>query len=271
MKRLVIGLLVAVPLVRPGGIAAQETPHPMYVVRQEFVKAAQLSDYETETRRWLADLGRTEVAHEVQWVTVFGPELGYSYVIPVDGFAGIDEVRRNLGISRSGAPARWSTREGDEPTPIDHVETLVLELRPDLSYLPRTVDLDLTLPFRKYHWYFLIPGLEDRFEDIAARMVELYGRHEIPQGFLCYEVLLGRELPVFLMVERARNEVDYAAQAARIAATVGDEADALFGQMLKLTRRIEVMEGMTRGDLSYPPLTAAQQTTGPEIEFDDLP
>jgi len=266
MQRFVIGLLVAVPLCSMSeGAAAQEISHPMYLIRQEFVKPAGMSAYETETRRWLADLGETRVAHDVQWVTVYGPELGYSYVVPIEGLGGIDRIRSTINTSRSDASARWSAAAEGEPTPIDHIETFVVELRPDLSYLPRTVELDLTLPFRKYHWYHTVPGLESQFEDIATRLVALYEEYGIVHGYRFYELLLGTDLPVFLMVERARDEADYAARTARIRDTVGDEADALFGQMLQFTRRVDVMEGTTRGDLSHPPLTGP-----PRVEILDI-
>ena len=258
MRRLTIGLLAAAPLCT--GIeltAAQETPHPMYYVRQEFVRAALVSEYEGETRRWLSDLGGSDVTRDVQWVTVVGPELGYAYVVPIEGHAGIDRVRSTISASRQQAAARWSTLGAGLQTPIDHIETRVIELRPDLSYLPRRVELDLTLPFRKYHWYHVIPGLEWQFEEMAMRLVGLYEDRGVAHGFRIYSVLMGSDLPVFLMVERAGDEVDYAVRAGTIRETVGDESDAIFGQFLSVTRRVEVMEGMTRGDLSYPPLEPA--------------
>ena len=256
MKRFIVGLLVAVPLsVLSEDSAAQETAHPMYLIRQEFVRPAQMPDYETETRRWIAALGQTEVAHDVEWVTVYGPEMGYSYIVPIEGLAGIDGVRATISTSRSDAAARWSATDVPGPTPIDHVEAYVVELRPDISYLPRTVELDLTLPFRKYHFYHTIPGLEGKFEEIASQLVALYGEYGIEHGYRFYEHILGSDLPVFLMVERAESEADYATRAANIRAAVGGAADALVGQFLRFTRSVEVMEGMTRGDLSYPPLT----------------
>lgn len=231
MRRFVLGLFVVAPLCAiSSGAAAQETSHPMYLIRQEFVRPAQMADYEAETRRWLA---------------------------------GIDHVRSRLSTSRSDAPGRWSSSAGSVPTPIDHSESYVVELRPDLSYLPRTVELDLTLPFRKYHWYHTIPGREGKFEDIATRLVALYAEHGIEDGYRFYELILGSELPVYLMVQRAHDEADYAARTARIRATVGGGgADALVGQFLQFTRKVEVMEGMTRGDLSHPPLIGPPRVGG---------
>ena len=254
MKRFIIGLLAAAPLCVTAA-AAQETAHPMYYVRQEFVRPAEIAGYESETLRWLDDLEEADPATALQWVTVVGPEMGYSFVVPIEGLAGIDRVRAAISTSRLEAAGRWSTERAGLPTPIDHIETLVIELRPDLSYLPRRVELDPTLPFRKYHWYYVVPGLEGQFEDIARELVDLYERSDVEHGFLIYNVVLGSDLPVLLMVERALDEADYAVRTQRIGEQVGAGADALRGRFLAVSRRVEVMEGMTRGDLSYPPLT----------------
>ncbi|MDX1395850.1 MAG: hypothetical protein R3195_15815 [Gemmatimonadota bacterium] len=256
MKRTIIGLLAAAPLcATPVDSAAQETTHPMYYVRQEFVRPAEIAAYETETVRWLGDLDEADPATALQWVTVVGPEIGYAYVVPIAGLAGIDAVRRAITTSRPDAAARWSTVGASEQTPIDHIETLVIELRPDLSYLPRRVELDPTLPFRKYHWYYVIPGLEGQFEGIAGQLVDLYERSGVEHGFRIYNLVLGSDLPVFLMVERALDEADYAVRTQRIGEQVGTGADALRGRFLAVSRRVEVMEATTRGDLSYPALS----------------
>ncbi len=260
MKRSIIGVLVAATLYVPAGdAAAQATSSPMYMVRQEFVRPSDLARYEAETARWINALQGTRVANDVGWVAVYGPELGYSYVVPIDGFAGIDRFRAHLSTSRSDLGARWSGQIG-EAQPIQSVTTFVITLRPDLSYLPRTVALDPTLPFRKYHWYHVMPGMERAFEDAAQRLVSLYAEHGVEHGFLFYEFGLGEDLPIFLLVERAEDAADYTAQSRRILDKVGTDADALFGEMLRFTRHLNLMEGMVRGELSFPPLDPAAQT-----------
>lgn len=259
MRGPVIGFLVAAALCSfPEPAAAQDPnpmdPNPMYLIHREHVKPAQVPAYEEETRRWIEALVGSDVAGLLEWVAIYGSELGYTYVIPIDGFAGIDELRRTFATSREDVSSRWTSLAGRSSTPIDHIESSVLELRPQLSYLPRTVALNLELPFRKYHWYHVSAGMEPRFEEVATRLVELYAQNDIEHGFRFYEVIVGDDLPLYVLVERAHDEADYAARTARIRATVGPEADALFGRILDYTRRVEVMEGMTRGELSYPPL-----------------
>lgn len=257
MRRPVIGFLVAAALCPYPEPAAAQDPNPMYLIHREHVKPAQVQAYEEATRAWISALEETEVSALLEWVAIYGPELGYTYVIPIEGFGGIDEVRRNFATSREDVSSRWASLAGTAATPIDNVDSSVLELRPQLSYLPRAVALDLELPFRKYHWYHVTAGMESRFEEVATRLVALYAEHDIEHGFRFYEVIVGEDLPLYVLVERAHDEADYAARTARIRATVGPAADALFGRILDYTRRVEVMEGMTRGELSYPPLEAS--------------
>ena len=261
MDRTIVGFLVAASMcVPPSGTAAQDPPSPMYLVRQEFVRPAETSRYEEQTARWIERLLEARPAEPVQWVAVVGPELGYSYVVPIDGFAGIDLLREHLSTSRSDVAGRWR-EDGSEAIPIERVRASVISLRPDLSYLPRAVELDLTLPFRKYHWYHVTPGLERRFEDAARRLVALYAEQGIEHGFRFYEFELGHDLPIFLLVERAADAADYAARTERVLETVGADADALFGEMLRSTRSLRIMEGMTDGELSFPPLGDAPSAT----------
>ena len=227
----------------------------MYVVRAEHVKPARVVDYEDQTRRWLADAA-SELGDEVQWTMIYGSEIGYAHVAPVSGFAQLDRLRGKFPTGNASLEDRWDRLPVGQSPPVEWLESYVLELRPDLSYLPRTVDFDPTLPFRKYHWYHLIPGRQSAFEDIARQLVSLYGRHGIEQGFRIYEVLLGQDLPIFVLVERAEDEVDYASRAAGIRMQLGGLGDALFGRVLEYTRHLEVNEGMTRGELSYPPIMA---------------
>ena len=253
MKRFAIGLLAAVPLcVTPSGSVAQETSHPMYLIRQEFVKPAFTDQYESETVRWLDDLAVGAVAGDLQWVAVHGPELGYAYVAPIEGLAGFDRIRAVMTLSQEETETRWAG--SGAATPVERADMSVIELRPDLSYLPRTVALNLELPFRKYHWYHVVPGLESGFEDVAAQIVELYGKSRIDHGYRLYEYVIGTDLPLYVIVERANDEADYAARTAQIRATVGDQADALFGRLMRFARRVDVMEGSVRGELSFPRL-----------------
>ncbi len=255
MTRTLIGILVAASLCSyPRGTVAQETRHPMYIVRSEFVKPAETAAYETATKRWLSEL----TIDDVTWVTIYGHELGYAFVVPIENFAALDEVRLSFGTtSRTSPDARWAQSAATAATPVERVESYVIELRPDLSYLQRTVSLDATLPFRKYHWYHAIPGREAEFEAVVTSLVELYRARDVDQGFLFYEVVIGDDLPVFLRVERADDEAHYAAQASMIRETLGDQADALFGRLLEYTRHVEVMEGAVRSGLSYPPPSQA--------------
>jgi hypothetical protein len=256
MKRFTLGGPVAIPLILfAGQLSGQEVNHPMYLVYQEYVRAAQTPQYEEATHTLLDRMLETPISSQVQFVTIAGPELGYAFVVPIDGFAGIDAFNRNLaaGAGHIGLD-EWTGLEDKIGQAIDHRKSIVIELRPDLSYLPDLVDLTAELPFRNYHWYYTIPGKQQQLESVALELVALYAANGIGHGFRFYQILLGDDLPGYVVVERAESEADYAARTAKIRETVGGDADALLGKALAFTRRIEVMEGLIRPDLSFPPV-----------------
>ncbi len=261
MKRLATAALVLVPLAfTPAELGAQEA-HPTYLVYHDYVKASMIPQYEEMMKQLLGELAHGPVRDRIQFVTIDGPELGYAYVIPIDGSAGIDRFRAAFreGVE-SIEPESWTSMQARMRAAVDYRKSIVIELRPNLSYLAETVEMDAELPFRKYHWYYVVRGQETQFEKVAMDLVALYSRYDVQHGFRIYEITLGDDLPSYVMVERAESEADYATRTATIQLAVGNDAEALFGRALQFTRRIEVMEGVIRPDLSFPPFEIASRT-----------
>lgn len=261
MKRLAAAALVTVPLAfTSAGLGAQEA-HPTYLVYQDYVKASMIPQYEEMMKQLLAELAHGPVRDQIQFVTIDGPELGYAFVIPIDGSAGIDRFREafRTGVASIEAEA-WTAMQARMRAAVDYRKSIVIQLRPNLSYLAETVAMDAELPFRKYHWYYVVRGQEVEFEKVAMEMVDLYSRFDIRRGFRIYEITLGDDLPSYVMVERADSEADYASRTAATQLAVGNDAEALFGRILQFTRRIEVMEGVIRPDLSFPPFEIASRS-----------
>ncbi len=258
MKRLAAAALLTVPLAFTSIELGAQQAHPTYLVYQDYVKASMIPQYEEMMRQLLGELADGPVRDQIQFVTIDGPELGYAYVIPIEGSAGIDVFRQafQTGVANIEADS-WSAMQARMRAAVDYRKSIVIELRPNLSYLAETVEMDAELPFRKYHWYYVVRGEEAQFEKVAMDLVDLYSRFDIQRGFRIYEITLGDDLPSYVMVERAESEADYATRTATIQLAVGNDADALFGRILQFTRRIEVMEGVIRPELSFPPFELA--------------
>jgi hypothetical protein len=238
------------------GAAEQAAPPAMTWVYIEHVKPAMAQEYEAATKEMIGLLEENAVDPEaVQFIGISGLELGYAYAIPIQGFAGIDKAY----TAWESAFETVGREKVDELTArtdkaIDHAESYVIVLRPDLSYLPETVALDPEQPYRKYYWWYLTAGMTDDFEAVAREFVELYGANGIENGWRIYQALSGSDLPMYLTVERAAGPYEYAARDREVTELIGDQASKLFAKALKTARRIKSSEGWIRPDLSYPRL-----------------
>ncbi|MGH7541472.1 MAG: hypothetical protein ACRELC_10775 [Gemmatimonadota bacterium] len=227
----------------------------MFYIYRERVKRSRLAEYEASTHDLLRLLRDAPFADEIRFTAVAGPELGYAYVTRIAGFAGLDGFQRYLlsCLEDSGELEAWRALEARSGETVEHAAAYVVQLRPDLSYLPERVRLDGELPYRLYRWYFVRPGHQEAVEELVQRAAELCGRRGISHGWRVYRVLLGEELPSYVVVERAASKADSARARARVSAAVGADIEALAREVRPHVRRVDVMDGLVRADLSFPP------------------
>jgi hypothetical protein len=255
MRRTLFGLLALGLLGLPGLASGQEQEAPpMFWVYQERVKPAMTQEYEAATKDLIALFeSGGEATASLGWTTISSMENGYYYVMPIESFGGLDEAFGEW-MTAVQAVGMDAFREVDSRTraAMNYAEASVIALRPDLSYLPETVALDPEKPYRKYWWWYLTPGMEDDFEAVAKEFVELYAANNIETGWRIYQGMLGGEMPMYLVVDRAESPYDYAARDKEVMEILGDEAQALGMKAVKTARRIEESDGWFRPDLSFP-------------------
>jgi hypothetical protein len=263
MRRLSLLPLAAVLTFGLAGRApAQEYDQPpMYWVLQEYVQPAQMQNYEAVTKEMI-DLLSSAGDTDVQFITISGTETGYIYVIPVDGFEGIGKAWQSWEAAvEAVGQERFMELHARFGETMDYSTSSVLLLRPDLSYRLEDTELTAERPFRMYHWYFAVPGKEQELEGVAKDYIALYESKGIEHGWRIYQIVLGQELPAYVVVETAMDEAEYHAAAKQRQEMLGEEGYQLSMKAMQYTRRIEVNNGMIRPDLSFP---QAMTTAGRE-------
>ncbi len=262
MKRFAPALFAAVLwLGLPAGLAAQEYPPPqMYWVLAEHVKPAMLHEYEAATKEMIRLLASVpDATSKVQFTTISGPEVGYAYVITIDGFSGMDRAWQNweATIEAAGRDKFMAIQEKASAA-TDYAESFVLMLREDLSYLPETTALTAERPYRKYHYWYSLPGKEQQVEAVVKEYVQLYKSKGLTTGWRIYQTVIGPDLPMYLVVETAKDPADYHATEMKVRSALGEAGQKLEMKALQYARRLEIRDGWIRPDLSFPPTT---QTT----------
>lgn len=259
MRRLVPAVLALIVwLGMPLGLAAQEYgPPQMYWVLAEHVKPSMLQEYEAATKEMIQLLASVpDAASKVGFTTISGPEVGYAYVITVEGFSGMDKAWQNWEAMIDAAGRdKFMAIQAKASAATDYAESFVLMLREDLSYLLESTALTAERPYRMYHYWYAIPGKEQQVEAVVKEYVELYKAKGMTTGWRVYQAVMGPDLPMYLVVETAKDPADYYASQKKVMSALGKEGDELEKKGLKYGRRIEIREGWIRPDLSFPPMT----------------
>jgi hypothetical protein len=263
MRRIALLPLAGVLLLGLSGPApAQEySQPPMYWVFQDFVPPAHMQEYEAVAKE-MVDMFSSAGVTDVQWITVSGPETGYAWVIEIEGFEGIGKAWQNFEAAiETVGPEKFMELHARFGEAMDYATSSVIMLRPDLSYRLEDTALTTDRPFRMYNWYFAIPGKEEKLEGVAKDYIALYESKGIEHGWRVYQIVIGQELPAYLVVQTAMDEADYHARAKEIEEMAGEEGYQLSLKAMKYTRRIEINSGWIRPDLSFPQLvtTAARE------------
>ena len=110
--------------------------------------------------------------------------------------------------------------------------------------------------------YYLIPGKQEKIEDVARKFVELYKSKNISSGWSIYQSITGTDLPLLVVAHAAKSESDYYSNRAKLKELIGEEGEKLSQEAQALVRKIEFKDGMGRPDLSYPgpDMPAAKRT-----------
>ncbi len=258
MKKAVLFLFpagLALGLAGPA-VAQDDAPPAMYYIVQEHVKPAMASQYEQHTKAFIKDLAATPGIEGIQWTGVSGTEVGYIYVVPIEGLSGLAQTFEGWeAASAKMGQQKWAEHMARSSAVTEYSSTSILALRNDLSYRPETAALTTAHPYRHYAWWYVLPGKEQAIEAVAREYVELYKAHGIETGWRVYQHVVGPDLPMYLVVETAESEAAFYAETARITELLGEQGRKLQEKAMQLARRIEINDAVIRPDLSFPQAT----------------
>ncbi len=253
-----IGALTAAGVLAAGSFAGdeQEGQKPqMYCIYKEVVKPSKTKQYEAALKNMIAEFKEYDIDPEmVNFTTVFGPEMGYVYVMPIENFAGMDTMYENweAAIEIIGKD-RFTEIVAAAEGAIDHIDVFHVLHRADLSYVPENPRLTPDeIQYVHYGFYYLIPGKQEKLEDVARKFVELYKSKNISSGWSIYESITGTDLPLLVVAHPAKSESDYYSERVKLKELIGEEGEKLGQAANALVRKVEFKDGYIRPDLSYP-------------------
>lgn len=264
MKRVVLALAVAaLTLLISLPLHAADAPGPMYwVLHQEAVRPSQVQAYEQVTKEFVGLIQQHHEASPGFSFTAFSdPEFLYSYVSPVQDFAAIDAIYSGFGtLAKAVGEAKWSDvmKRGGEP--ITMIRESVLSEDPSLSYEPAEPRLKPEeVRYLHFDLYYIEPGREPEADALARDFAALFRKKGLHDGYRLTKVVMGPDMPLYIVIVDAKDPADFEAQDAAQRATLGAEGKALFERAFALSRRVERRGAWLRPDLSLPAVRQASK------------
>ena len=254
MKKLPLAALAALLTYAPAA-SAQEMQPTWFTIITDHVDISNMAAFEEISREFVR-MFEAKGLEDMSWITIMGPELGYTYAIPGMGPEDMGRMNAEWGAAMTALGEAGARMQARNDALVDSRELYYLLLRPDLSYRPEAVGFTPTEPHRTYVQFRVLPAKVAEFEASARAWAEAYGRHGVDHGFRLYQYMTGADLPMYLLVKNARDEAHAAAISAQLTATLGADNDRLMQQTGATLRSVREMRGEVRPDLSYPDLTA---------------
>jgi hypothetical protein len=256
----VAGLVLA-SLTMASLAAAQQAAQPRwFVLHQEYARPGMAQQYEDIAREYAAVLRQHHDAMPTtEWIAVAGDDFVYTYLIPIENYAALDKALAGFGvvINRVGE-AKWRDLMLRGGATTEYIRESIMMEDPSFSYVPATPRLKAEEEaYLHADFYYVQPGREPEAAEVNKQLLELYRKKGVPDGYRLFTVFVGPEMPLNIMVVRARDATDYLARERANKEMLGPEGQALYDRALALTRRFESLGGRIRPDLALEPSKTA--------------
>jgi len=220
-------------------------------VHEDPVIPSMLGQYEKAAKS-LADMITKSGVGSVSYTAASMDNFVYIYFSPVENMAAIDKMGANWGEleKKVGKQAFEGVMKQFDGCYTSHKNYLV-RLRPELSYNPDYGSAIADgLLFRQWDFYYIQPGMEDEADNIAKEWVALNKKVALPEGYRLYSGAYGSDTPVFIVVQSAKNSMDFHTRQEAWLKKAGDDGKALWAKTWKVVRKFDTTTGMIRPDLS---------------------
>ena len=230
----------------------EESQGQLFIIHEDVVKPSMVGKYEEATKSVIAKLKANNMT-SISYRMAVTDDFHYHWVSEIENLAALDENPWQELEKKIGEDEMKAVWDGYDETEDMH-HTFLVRLRPDLSYTPENAGGDSEgMNFRHWDWYYIEPGKGAEARAIAKEWHDLYTKKNIPTGYRIYTGGLGAEVPLYVVIQSAKNAADFEARNAKVNELLGEDAQDLMQRTMAITRKFDTKTGWMRPDLSYTP------------------
>jgi len=230
----------------------QEKKAQLYVIWDAVVKPSSVADYEAAIKEEVALYAKYKFPYN--WSTYHTFDNHYYFLIPVENFAGIDDIFKAVDKVEEMAGEEYQKMHDLFVGSYEYVKPTVFSLNYELSLLPEKKETESEGgDFICLDIDYVTAGKEQEYEKIIKEFQHLFQSKNVSQAWYCYKGIMGEKNPVYHWVSTAKNEVDFYTQNEKMWEALGEEGGSFYKQFMNLVRKREEKTAWYRPGLSYMP------------------
>jgi len=248
-------LPLAFLMLHPAAAPAQDASAPTWwVVFTEWVAPDNYAAFEAASAE-TQDVIAANAPEGMVYYTLFGPETGYMYAVPMEGMADFMKLNEQwMSMVEKVGWERWQALAAkSDPMVVKRATNFFIEM-PEQSYHPEGYMESLAdKPERHFDYLYPKPGMEDQFQDVMKEWVALYQEHGLDAGWTAYQAVTGEDLPMIVLITPATSMGAYYMMSEEADKQLGDAGTELMQKSLAMMRDFEHTDAQFRPELSLLP------------------
>lgn len=207
MKVCAFGCALILMTLLPGipTTAEEAAPAQLMVVDHATIDPAEVEEFEAWFKDWVAVFQGSGLGVDHNWYTSSGPGFNYVWVSPISDYSvlGAREARQKEMVEAVGEEKIGQLFSKMHLMKSHHRE--LLRMRPELSSSGKA-DADLAPGFIRVEVHYVRPGMEEPYEALVKRVVEIVTKADQPHGWDGYAVEFGEGSYVYTSIASTAAE-----------------------------------------------------------------
>jgi hypothetical protein len=240
--------------VLPGTATAAEeaAPPQLLVVEHATIDPAEVEEFEAWFKDWVVAFQGSGLGADYNWYTSSGPGFNYIWVSPINDYSvlGAREARQKEMDEAIGEEKIGQLLSKAHLMKSHHRE--LVRMRPELSYSGKA-DADSAPGFLRIEVHYVRPGMQERYEAVVKKAVEIVAKTEHPHGWDGYSVEFGEGSYVYTSI--ASTAAEYYKRPAVpeiLTKALGEEeAGKILSEWRECISQFDQRDAMVRPELSF--------------------